>query len=214
MGKHFFLIIALLAISSSFSYTPIFRDFCANLSDITISFNDSNSNISYVNLTEFPKEVLDAFNAKILNNSDLVMILKNFNNVTFSAEIYYNKTTCFSGSISFLNSSISYIKLEPDALKGTDGNHIYFHAELINLEQIINEWMILAKTQNADLLSVISLGVRSMGTVFFGLLMNDFYVRPFSSIFKVFDLLRVLPELSFSKEIISNVENFNSTLLS
>jgi hypothetical protein len=214
MGKYFFLIIALLVISSSFSYTPIFKDFCGNLSSITINFNDSVSNKSYTNLTEFPKEVLDIFNAKILNNSDLVMILKSFDNIIFSAEIYYNKTTCFSGSIKFSNSSISYIKLEPDMLKGTDNDHIYFHAELINLEQIINEWMIMAKTQNKDILSVISLSIRSFGTMFFGLLMNDFYVKPLSSIFKVFDLLKVLPSLSVSKDMVNTLEKFNSTLLS
>jgi hypothetical protein len=167
--------------------------------------------MSYVNLTEFPKEVLDVFNANILNNSDLSMIMKTFDNVTFSAEIYYNKTTCFSGSIHFFNSSIAYIKLEPDMLKGTDNNHVYFHAELINLEQIINEWMVMSKNQDNNILNVISLGLKSISTVFFGLLTNDFYVKPLSSIVKVFDLLKVLPELSMSKELISTVQNFNST---
>ncbi|MFA5304029.1 MAG: hypothetical protein WC393_05875 [Candidatus Nanoarchaeia archaeon] len=211
MGKHFLLIIALLFIGSSFSYTPIFKEFCANLSGVTISFNDSGSNMSYMNLTEFPQEVLDVFNAKILNNSDLAMIMKTFDNVTFSAEIYYNKTTCFSGSINFFNSSIAYIKLEPDMLKGTDNNHVYFHAELINLEQIINEWMVMSKNQDNNVLKVISLGLKSVSTVIFGLLTNDFYVKPLGSIIKVFDLLKVLPELSLSKDIISNIQTFNST---
>jgi len=205
MSKHFFLIIALLAISSCFSYTPIFKEFCGNLSGLTISINDSELNKSYTNLTEFPKEVLEIFNAKLLNNSDLVMLLKTFNNVTFSAEIYYNKTSCFSGSIHFFNSSIDYIKLASDELKGTDNNHIYFHAELINLEQIINEWMVMSKNANNDPLTVISLGIRSFGTVFFGLLMNDFYVKPLSGIMKVFDFLKVLPQLSVSKELMSNL---------
>ncbi|MDD4353400.1 MAG: hypothetical protein PHN56_02990 [Candidatus Nanoarchaeia archaeon] len=210
MSKHFFLIIALLALTSGFSYTPIFKEFCGNLSGLTISINDSELNKSYTNLTEFPKEVLEVFNAKLLNNSDLVMLLKTFNNVTFSAEIYYNKTSCFSGSIHFFNSSIDYIKLASDELKGTDNNHIYFYAELINLEQIINEWMVMSKNANNDPLKVISLGIRSFGTVFFGLLMNDFYVKPLSGIMKVFDLLKVLPQLSVSKEFMSNL---NTTMI-
>jgi hypothetical protein len=213
MGKHLFLIIALLAVSSGFSYTPIFRDFCSNLSSITISINDSRSNQSYVNLTEFPKEVLDIFNAKLHNNTDLAMVLSTFNNITFSAEIYYNKTVCFSGSLLFVNSSIAYIKLKPDELKGADNNHIYFHAELVNLEQIVNEWMIISENQNNNPLNVISLGAKTIGTVFFGLLTNDFYIKPFSSILKVFDLLKMLPELSVSKDIMGNLNNISSTLI-
>jgi hypothetical protein len=140
------------------------------------------------------------------------MIIEKFDNMTFSAEIYYNKTECFAGSISFFNSSISSIKLEPDSMKGSDNNHIYFHAELINLEGLINEWIIISKNEDNDPLKIISLGVRTIGTAIFGFLMNDFYVKPLGGIMKVFDLLKVLPELSISKELMSNLDNLNSTL--
>jgi len=214
MGKHFFLLITLLAVSSGFSYTPIFKDFCTNLSEMTLNFNVSGINTSYANLTEFPKEILEIFNAKIHNNSDFSLMMKSFDNMTLSAEIYYNKTECFKGSIFFSNSSISYIKLDADPLKSTSNDHVYFHAELINLEQIINEWIIISQNAtNKDPLSVIFLGVRSFGTVVFGLLMNDFYVKPLGGIIKVFNFLKVLPQLSVSKELISSgLKGLNSTM--
>jgi hypothetical protein len=200
---------ALIAFPMSFGYEPIFKDLCSNLSAINLDFNDSNMNISYQNLTEFPKEVLDILNSKIHNNSDLTTLLKGLGEVTFSAEINYNTTSCFSGSIAFKNSSIVSLKLEPDELKGTNNSHIYFHAELVNLESIINDIIAFSKKTNPGFFETISVGAKTFGAVIFGFFRNDLSVKPITGLFKVIDLLKVLPELQASQAM---AQAINSTM--
>ena len=215
MGKQYFLlIISLLAVSVSFSYTPIFADLCSNLSEMKLSFNASGLNTSYINVTEMPKEFLIILNQKLARNPDMVLLIKSIENVTFSAEIYYNKTLCFSGSMRFSNSSLEFLRLRSDPLKGTSNSNIYFYAELVNLEAIFNEWIEFAKTQgNNNPGTIISLGLRTTAEMALSILKNDFKVKPFSGIFKVFGFLRVLPQLSISKEIESNLMSLNSSAL-
>ncbi len=209
MKKSFFLIMVLIAFPLSFGYEPIFQNLCSNLSAINLDFNDSDMNISYQNLTEFPKEVLDILNSKIHNNSDLTTLLKGLGEVTFSAEINYNYTSCFSGSIAFKNSSITSLKLEPDELKGINNSHIYFHAELINLESIVNDLIIFSKKTNPEFFETISVGAKAFGAVVFGFFRNDLSVKPITGLFKVIDLLKVLPELSASQAM---AQAINSTM--
>lgn len=206
MAKHFLLIVLILPLSIGFS-DSIFYDFCNNLSEIRLDLNDSQTGIEYHNLTEFPKEIIDSLNEKLLNNSDLKKLLGSLGSTVFSAEIHYNNTPCFSGSIGFNDSNFSFIRLLPDELKGQSDENIFFKAELINIEKAINELRMLESEENPDFGKVISAILNAAKAFISAILSNDFSVQPFSGIFKVIDLIKVLPELQIAQDFSQMAEN-------
>lgn len=200
----------LLAMGLGFCYEPLFAGFCGNLSSMESIMN--NASFQGANDSQTPEEFLLRINEKIEQNQDLKMLIGSLNGIIFSAEIYYNETSCFSGSLKFSNSSLEYFKFEAHEAKGSSNENIYFHAELAGIEKILNEWIALSKMESNPVQTIL-LSMKTIVSTIISILSNDFYVKPISGLFKVFDLLKALPQMSFSKEIVSISGNITSGLI-
>lgn len=192
--KKTILILALLTllISSSLARTvqismgeyPM-RDICEQLQQISFTFEgDTFEGTEYENLTEFPPEMIDFINEKIQGEEQAVEALSTVDGMTFSVEILYNESECFSGSFMFNDSELQFLKLEPDELAGTDSEHIYAHVELITIEELIMEWQAL-EAGELNPIQVIGLFMRTIWTITTTIIGGDIYIEPMSALLRI-----------------------------
>jgi hypothetical protein len=73
----------------------------------------------------------------------------------------------------------------------------------------VNDLIIFSKKTNPEFFETIYTGAKAFGAVIFGFFRNDLSVKPITGLFKIIDLLKVLPELSASQAMIQAI---NSTM--
>ncbi len=172
------------------------RSLCEQLQGFSFDFEgEIFEGTGYEDLNEFPPELIDYINARFTTSETTTEALDRIGGITFSAEINYNGSSCFAGSFMFNNSQLQYFKLEPDELAGQDTDHLLFHIELINIENIIMEWMSIQAGESIDFIQIIFLFFRTVWTILTSVIGNDIFIRPITGLMNLIDGITVFIQL-------------------
>ncbi len=182
MRKIILCLFLLIAISASFcqkqSDKPLL-EFCNEMREIRSKVQENET------INEMPSEVLSNFNERLSSKTELQILMKPFNNITFSTRITYNNATCYEGSFLMMNSTLEYFSFSVHPEAGTRDNNIYVYMELSNLEKLFTQLRKSAERGESNMLQEIINILKTWASVMKNILTGDLRVKPMTGILKV-----------------------------